>query len=281
MMDYEEQIITGSGLIKKHCVLLFFLGFGVMALFSRDAQEAKNWKVGFTEAKNAAGTFARVSINESFDNIMETNFAENEMNVFAKENSWDLQLPPFDSDAANERQQYAQQLLQSMDERKAFETTFSNRRDTLQQGFLRSWEPCVLERIIQQKEMLLGTNNTSSRSLNVVVVGGSASARPANKCQLPNNVSTSGRYSDRLEWNLQKEHPVERRDSGSYNIFPHFQVFNRAQGTCGSTVNAILIDNLIEASTTDVVIWEFLINGAYERCFYCSAVCCAHSSQKF
>jgi len=163
------------------------------------------------------------------------------------------------------RQSHAQQGLKRMEQNKVFEMPMEviTRNAVLGKGFPRHWAPCALERILQRKRA-----KGEPAHLNMVVVGGSSSSRPGVDCRLPTNSTNrkDGRYSNQLEYRFQVEKEINEKSgrkvppgtlSGS--------VINRAQGGTCSVTNAILLDNMIDPYTTDVIIWEFLINGTYEN----------------
>ncbi|CAB9504921.1 expressed unknown protein [Seminavis robusta] len=135
--------------------------------------------------------------------------------------------------------------LQAMVQRGAMNSNISSRDQVLQHGFPRLWEPCVL------LERLLVANN---KTLEVVVLGGSASARPARDCTVEQEMPAQ--YSNLLQQRLSTMHSSSDDD----DTLPKFRIINRAQGSMSSTTNALLMDQLIDPLTTDVIVWEFYIN---------------------
>ncbi|CAB9510352.1 expressed unknown protein [Seminavis robusta] len=129
----------------------------------------------------------------------------------------------------------------------------------LEHGFPRQWKPGSLERILHQK----GNKKTG---LTMAILGGSASARAANNCSSSTTFYTTnsnddddlygGRYSNQLQerWN------VMTASSTAQQSYPHLEVVNLAQGATDSVTNALMLDQLIDPRSTDVLLWEFHIN---------------------
>jgi hypothetical protein len=144
------------------------------------------------------------------------------------------------------RQVHAAEILQRMQRRGAMDSKMSSRDFVINHGFQRSWNPCVLECLFQAKP---------EKSINIVLIGGSSSARPGNTCNATTDGKLSGRYSDILQERLYTDTFAEANQGKSL-----FRIFNRAQGGTTSTCSALLLDSLVDPHTTDVLIWEFLIN---------------------
>ena len=101
--------------------------------------------------------------------------------------------------------------------------------------------------------------------LELVVLGGSASSRPGDDCAWTQEEGKrAGRYSSLLQQRLQEEtanatSQTSANDSDGHSI----DVINRAQGSTESSINALLLDEVVDPNTTDIIVWEYLINGAY------------------
>jgi hypothetical protein len=162
---------------------------------------------------------------------------------------------------------HAIETLHRMKERGAMNTKISDRDYVLSHGFLRDCNPCMLQCLFQMKQFhwqerqdFLGDEDDKDVGpLNIVVLGGSASARPGDNCTAKTEKGeVSGRYTDLLEERLLMNANL---DTGrSHNSIPKFRIINRAQGAQVSTNNALLLDELLDPNATDVIFWEFALN---------------------
>ena len=163
-----------------------------------------------------------------------------------KEPNKTMLTPAVVNKAAQRRQQQAASALQRMKERGAMYTAFSTPDSVLKHGFPRRWDSCTLERIFQQKE--------TGTELEIVVVGASA--------------SSLGNWSRLLQQQLDVESEIdEQKNNGNstegVNFQMNFKIHNRAQGSTGSVDNALILDENVSPDTTDVIVWEFYINGTF------------------
>lgn len=142
------------------------------------------------------------------------------------------------------RQRQGIAVLERMKQEGVFTTNFSSPESVLDRGFQRLWNPCALERRFRARD-------ATQEPVRVVVTGGSPSSRPGDNC------TTDGRYASLLQERFQKEW------ANSNSSMPQFQVINMAQGGTTSVTGALLMDQYIDTNKTDVVIWEFLINGKF------------------
>jgi len=161
------------------------------------------------------------------------------------------------SEGTSSRLQQQRQEQQEQASQTTMDYEFSSRDYVLKHGFPRTWGPCALERVLQTKRANMITE------LEVVVLGGSASARPGNNCTTTlagTNIEDlrSGRYSSLLQQRFDDQIDYYENQKGPTI---RFQIQNRAQGAQTSTTNALLLDEMIDPNTADVVIWEFLLNG--------------------
>lgn len=142
-------------------------------------------------------------------------------------------------------QQSARLMLKKMEERGAMNTPVSSRNATLVQNyhrvFPRVFEPCLLQRLFQNKD-----------KIKITVTGGSTAARPGLRCT--NNGTTNphgGRYSNLLEKGL-------REDSNSQ--LQQWEVVNMGQGGEVTTRGALFLDGYFDVKNTDLIIWDYFIN---------------------
>ena len=127
----------------------------------------------------------------------------------------------------------------------SFDTDISNAASVLQLGFPAKWNPCTL------REIYPFTSNSSSQ-LEIVVVGGSSTAHSSSRCN-PTGGRFGGRYTNLLQRDL---------DNDMRNSSITFNIVNVGHGNTDSLWNSFMLDELINPSTTDVLIWEYATNDA-------------------
>ena len=115
----------------------------------------------------------------------------------------------------------------------------------------------------------------------VVVVGGSASSRPAQGKECITEQNLPPRYSDQLLIKVKRDEDrllnnTKNNDDGDDNdeAIMRFEVTNLAQGASCSVTNALVLDSFLNLDATDVIIWEFLING---KCVIIQCTVCVPS----
>jgi hypothetical protein len=157
---------------------------------------------------------------------------------------------------SQQRSFMAQSALTYMKTNNHLTTEFSNQQQVLQKGFPRQWNPCVLE---QQ----------SIPKLTIALVGGSTAARPGSHCR--NN--SQGRYTDMLQNKLDQvmvrynnnknNNTTANANHNSSSIIPMMIIIvrNLAQGATITVDNAIVMDQYFVPGQTDVIVWDFWING--------------------
>jgi hypothetical protein len=107
-----------------------------------------------------------------------------------------------------------------------------------QRGFVTQWGKCVLANAWRHP----------TRPLQVVLLGGSSSARPADHCGSEED-PRSGRYSNILQADLQQQLQTE------------VTVHNMAQGSTTSIWNGLVLEHLLPPKgNVDLLIWEHAIN---------------------
>jgi len=107
---------------------------------------------------------------------------------------------------------------------------------SLDAGFPRKLNPRALQK--------------NHNKIHAVVLGGSSSARPANKCTMTSQEDpTEGRYSNLLELKLRAQGLNATID-------------NMAHGSTNSVWNGMVLDQLLDVSddSIDLIIWEYAIN---------------------
>lgn len=139
------------------------------------------------------------------------------------------------------RQKSAKAALQKMYDRKAFETKISTAQSVMEMGYPFQWEPCTLHRSFQKKQ---------TPKLQFVIMGGSASSRPALNCR---EDPIEARFSNVLQANLQQD------AAGSLSDM-ELEVINMSQGSANSAHFGLVLDQLIDPRQADVLIWEGCIN---------------------
>jgi len=175
-------------------------------------------------------------------------------------------------------QTQAQHALQQMETDKVFDTSVSYRDMVLKKGFPFRWGPCTIGNLLRRKQQ---QETTPSRRniMQVAVLGGSSSARPGNNCTCKTTTSTehqdllAGRYSNILQRQLDNVYSFGKSNHDPWigssihqemkptnNSVFQFQIVNMAQGAMDSPTNAILLDQLVNPHTDDILIHEFLIN---------------------
>ena len=148
----------------------------------------------------------------------------------------------FDETTFQERQTQAASGIQEMLEKNILTTAFTQREIVLTQGFPHNWKPCVLQRRFRYQE-----------TLKVTVVGGASAAQPGQGCPAE---YPDGRWSTILQSKL----------GASGKSLCKFAISNMAHGRDTSSIQtSLLLDGLIDPNETDVIIWDFLINGKYQR----------------
>jgi hypothetical protein len=169
---------------------------------------------------------------------------------------------------SQQRSFMAQSALTYMKTNNHLTTEFSNRKQVLQKGFPRQWNPCVLERIFQQRDEAAAA--ASIPKLTIALVGGSTAARPGNHCQK----NSQGRYSDMLQNKLDQvmlrysnKNNNNTADDNDSNIssLPTMKMIveNLAQGATITVDNAIVMDQFFVPGQTDVIVWDFWVNGKF------------------
>ncbi|CAB9514062.1 expressed unknown protein [Seminavis robusta] len=114
------------------------------------------------------------------------------------------------------------------------------------------WNSCILT-----------SKSWPANTLNIALLGGSASALSPFHCFPPEN-PMAGRYSNILQEKLQEttsnwsHHDHDNHDEPSATI--HFHVHNFAQGGTDSFDNALVVDHLMDPYNTDLIIREFSVN---------------------
>ena len=98
--------------------------------------------------------------------------------------------------------------------------------------------------------------HSSGHPIRVAFLGGSATARSASEC---NSRADGGRYSDILAQDMEQ-------DLGSCGNGRFFEMVNLAHGATDSCWNALMLDELLDVNTTDLIVWEFAINDALGGC---------------
>ena len=114
----------------------------------------------------------------------------------------------------------------------AFETNFSTLADAL--ANVEPWPPCALASLPPAPL--------------VSVLGGSASAHSCLAYRADQG-GTGGRYSDQLQFELDRLHTP-------------FQIQNLAHGATDSVWSSLVLDEVLNASATDVLVWEYAQNDA-------------------
>jgi hypothetical protein len=144
-------------------------------------------------------------------------------------------------------QDQARKTLESMmQHQQVFNTTLTTEASVLKNGFPRQLKPCTLQGILESEKAI-------SKRLQIVVLGGSASARPCSGCSTEDDLYV-GRYSNVLQTNLQNALNASR----DMNI--QVQVSNMAQGGVNSEWSALLLDRLVDPFQADLLVWEFALN---------------------
>lgn len=173
--------------------------------------------------------------------------------------------PQTSSSALLEKQkQQAHQVIESMlfgnnatKEAGVFDTPITTRDEVLDKGFPRLWNECAVASAFDRCRRQ--TSASQETRLEILLLGGSASTRPATNCSVlvpavsgTEEKKLPGRFSDFLESGLSA---VEAQ-------FPDlkFRVVSHANGNHHSVTDAVLLDNTVNVNTTDIIIWEFLIN---------------------
>jgi len=160
-------------------------------------------------------------------------------------------------------QEQAIVALERMKKRGAFNTSVSRSQPVLERSFPISWNPCVIHQALTRR---LKSSVTSSFNdpgvFQIVVLGGSASSRPGDNCQDGKKDRFSGRYSNILEEALQQNYNFSSYGNSTNITGIRFEVANMAQGSTETSTNALLMDELVNVNTTDLLLWEFLINEA-------------------
>ena len=123
----------------------------------------------------------------------------------------------------------------------SFETNVSTTASVTQYGFPTKWKPCTLRHLSVQ-----------DHNIQITVVGGSSTAHSARNCD-QSGTDVGGRYTNILQKELD-------RDLGNSSIA--INVVNVGHGATDTLWNALMLDELINASTTDVLIWEYATNDA-------------------
>lgn len=144
-------------------------------------------------------------------------------------------------------QQQSQRALDQWAVNSPFDSAFSTHARVLKNGYPFQWNPCTLHTVLGTKE--------NKEVLTIAVVGGSASARSADKCSDPVKGALSGRYSNILQRDLE----TTLSSTASSNPL-RINVTNMAQGGTDSRASALLLDSRVDPSQHDVLLWEFAIN---------------------
>ena len=126
-------------------------------------------------------------------------------------------------------------------------------------GYPWQWDKCTLNStVLQSSKSLSPTSSSNNKLINLVLVGGSPSARTGFNCTLsPGN--NKGRYSDILNVRLQDELLAYGKSS------LHFRVSNMAHGGSSTFWNLLMLDQLVHTRDTDVLVWEYAVNDASGR----------------
>jgi hypothetical protein len=127
--------------------------------------------------------------------------------------------------------------------KKSMMTEITSDNSILDFGFPSKWNPCTIWDLIHRK---------NESTLRISVVGGSSTAHSARQCSLTEG-NQDGRYSDILQSDLNQE---------LRNASIQFDLINVGHGDTDSLWNAIVMDELINTSNTDILIWEYGTNDA-------------------
>jgi hypothetical protein len=155
------------------------------------------------------------------------------------------------------RKSQARKALARLEEEGVLDTEFSSSASVRENGFPGNWNSCTLESVFKRLEQDADLQGQSKvNPLQIVVLGGSASARSPNNCSKPGNL-VAGRYSNLLQDSLDRLSAIREEDGK--NIM-EFEVINMAQGSTDSVWNSIFLDELVDTERASVLIWEFSLN---------------------
>lgn len=136
------------------------------------------------------------------------------------------------------RRERARLALERIDP--TFETNITTTASVRDNGYPVQWRNCTLPRLFEKK----------SEPLRVVVLGGSATSRPADRCEQEEASIHAARYSNVLQKLLSQD----------FNETTSFEVVNMGIGGTTSVMNAVVMDGLVNPTKDDILIWEFAIN---------------------
>jgi hypothetical protein len=175
------------------------------------------------------------------------------------------------AEAAWKRRQHdAKIALERMKARHAFETStnMTTRETVLNVAFPVNWDPCTLQRIFEAK-----IQKSDTTPLQIVIHGGSISARPASRCNKQDPITC--RIGNLLERNLNQESkillaeeestdnittPATKTKDNQAGESLSFEVVNMAQGGMTTGWFGLSMDELVDPTRTDVLVWEFCVN---------------------